>query len=85
MKFAYADPPYLGCGKSHYGHQHDEAHVYDAIDGHQRLADRLSEEFPDGWAMSSWTCSPAAAPWGGRTRSGSDSITDYLPVPNQGS
>jgi hypothetical protein len=52
MKFAYADPPYLGCGKSHYGHQHDEAHVYDAIDGHQRLADRLSEEFPDGWAMS---------------------------------
>jgi hypothetical protein len=52
MRFAYADPPYLGCSQRHYGEHHDEAHVYDTVDGHRRLVERLCGEFPDGWALS---------------------------------
>ena len=51
MKFAYADPPYLGCAKKHYG-DHPEAGVYDTILGHKDLIGRLVAEFPDGWALS---------------------------------
>lgn len=47
MKFAYADPPYLGMGKAMYGR--DE---WDSIETHKSLIDRLVSEFPDGWAMS---------------------------------
>lgn len=49
MKFAYADPPYLGCAMKHYG-DHPEAGVYDTIEGHRALIDSLSEY--DGWALS---------------------------------
>jgi hypothetical protein len=52
VKFAYADPPYLGQGKKLYGKHHDEAHVWDDPQTHQELIDRLVDEFPDGWAMS---------------------------------
>lgn len=52
MKFAYADPPYLGMGKKHYKNHHDEAAIWDDPKSHQRLVDRLVDEFPDGWAMS---------------------------------
>lgn len=52
MKFAYADPPYLGLAVAFYGDQHPEAAVYDTIEGHSALIARLSDEFPDGWAMS---------------------------------
>ncbi len=51
MKFAYADPPYLGCGKLYAAH-HPEALAWDDPAEHQRLVDRLVSEFPDGWAMS---------------------------------
>ena len=51
MKAAYADPPYLGCGKSHYGHLHDAAADYDSPDAHKRLIDRLCDEF-ETWALS---------------------------------
>lgn len=51
-KFAYADPPYLGCGKKHYAAHHPEAADYDDPKAHQILVDRLVDEFPDGWAMS---------------------------------
>jgi hypothetical protein len=51
VKFAYADPPYYGCAILHYG-DHPEAAVYDTIDGHKTLIDRLVAEFPDGWALS---------------------------------
>jgi hypothetical protein len=51
IRCAYADPPYLGCGVSRYG-DHPEAVVYDSIDGHRRLIERLAAEFPDGWALS---------------------------------
>jgi hypothetical protein len=47
MKFAYADPPYLGQAKSRYG---DSA--YDSIDAHRELVQRLEREYSDGWAMS---------------------------------
>lgn len=52
MKFAYADPPYLGMGKKFYGSLHAEAHVWDSIDAHRDLIERLCDEFADGWAMS---------------------------------
>ncbi len=51
MKFAYADPPYLGCAVKYYGH-HPEAAVYDTIEGHRLLIERLCDEFSDGWALS---------------------------------
>lgn len=51
MKFAYADPPYLGCGKL-YADQHPDALDWDSPETHRRLIDRLIAEFPDGWAMS---------------------------------
>jgi hypothetical protein len=51
MKFAYADPPYLGCG-SLYAKHHPEAKVWDNPETHHALIQRLVEEYPDGWAMS---------------------------------
>jgi len=43
MKFAYADPPYIGQAAKHY----DCAEV-----NHEVLLARLMDEFPDGWALS---------------------------------
>jgi hypothetical protein len=51
MRFAYADPPYHGCAVRLYG-DHPDAAVYDTLDGHRALIDRLVAEFPDGWALS---------------------------------
>ena len=47
MKFAYADPPYLGMGARMY--QRPE---WDDVATHAALIDRLQREFSDGWAMS---------------------------------
>lgn len=52
MKFAYADPPYLGQGQKHYGKHHQEAHIWDSIEAHKNLVDLLVKEYPDGWALS---------------------------------
>jgi len=52
MKFAYADPPYLGQGQRHYGKHHPLAHEWDSIERHARLIEELQRDFPDGWAMS---------------------------------
>ncbi|WP_155634474.1 hypothetical protein [Burkholderia stagnalis] len=52
MRFAYADPPYLGLAEKFYGHLHPEAAAYDHIDAHKALVARLCDEFSDGWAMS---------------------------------
>ena len=52
MRFAYADPPYFGMAAKFYGGLHPEAAIYDTLEGHQALIDRLQDEFPDGWAMS---------------------------------
>lgn len=51
MRFAYADPPYLGVAKKRYP-EHPESWVYDTVDGHRQLIDRLVAEYPDGWALS---------------------------------
>jgi hypothetical protein len=55
MKFAYADPPYLGMGKKMYGKLHSEAAVWDKVENQQNLVKKLIAEYPDGWAMS---CNP---------------------------
>lgn len=52
MRFAYADPPYLGCGAL-YAKHHPDALVWDDPETHRALIGRLVREFPDGWAMSS--------------------------------
>lgn len=52
MKFAYADPPYLGCGKKHYAGHHENAADWDDPATHRALIDRLCSEYPDGWALS---------------------------------
>lgn len=51
MRFAYADPPYLGqCRK--YDHYHPDGRCWDDLETHRLLIVRLTEEFPDGWALS---------------------------------
>ncbi len=50
MKFAFADPPYLGCGALYAAH-HPEARVWDDPATHQSLIDRLCAEYPEGWVM----------------------------------
>ena len=47
MKFAYADPPYIGQAKRHYSDDPQCAEV-----DHLELIIRLYHEFPDGWALS---------------------------------
>lgn len=47
MRFAYADPPYIGQAKRHYSHDPLCAEV-----DHAELIQRLTREFPDGWALS---------------------------------
>lgn len=50
MKFAYADPPYVGQAKRHYAH--DPSGIAAAEVNHAALIARLVDEFPDGWALS---------------------------------
>lgn len=50
MKFAYADPPYLGCGKLY--KEHPEWADCDTLQWHSSLILRLTTEYPDGWALS---------------------------------
>ena len=59
MRFAYADPPYLGNGRRRYP-EHPEAAVWDSKDAHLALVARLSSEYPDGWALS---CNPSDLGW----------------------
>lgn len=51
MRLAYADPPYLGCGRLYAAH-HPEAMIWDDPAEHTRLVQRLCDEWPDGWAVS---------------------------------
>lgn len=50
--YAYADPPYYGCGQKHYSAHHPDAADFDQLSTHGALIDRLTGEYPDGWAMS---------------------------------
>ena len=47
MRFAYADPPYIGQARKHYAADPQCAEV-----DHRELIERLSVEYPDGWALS---------------------------------
>lgn len=51
MRWAYADPPYLGLAEKFYDDLHPDAAEYDDPESHRRLIKRLSDEF-DGWAYS---------------------------------
>lgn len=49
VRFAYADPPYLGeC--SRYSHEHERGGCWNDIETHRRLVDSLAQY--DGWALS---------------------------------
>lgn len=50
MKFAFADPPYLGCGQLYAAH-HPEALIWDDPETHATLILRLISDYPDGWAL----------------------------------
>jgi hypothetical protein len=56
MRFAYADPPYLGMGKM-YLTRHPEAMIWNDPETHRALIKRLCDEWPDGWAMSATSTS----------------------------
>jgi hypothetical protein len=47
MRFAYADPPYIGQAKRHYARDPQCAEV-----DHGELINRLLLNYPDGWALS---------------------------------
>jgi hypothetical protein len=47
MRFAYADPPYIGQAKKRYSHDPNCGEV-----DHRKLVLRLCDEYPDGWALS---------------------------------
>lgn len=50
MRFAYADPPYFGCGRRHYGRHHHDAARWDTRDAHLELVAQLRDY--DGAALS---------------------------------
>lgn len=52
MRFAYADPPYLGCCNL-YGHRHEKPWgCWDDPHTHFQFIYWLAQDYPDGWAMS---------------------------------
>jgi len=51
MRFAYADPPYLGRAEYYVAH-HPDALIWDRPETHQALIERLQVDYPDGWVMS---------------------------------
>jgi len=53
MKFAYADPVYLGCGRLY--PEHPNSRDWDDPETHRLLIERLCREYPDGWALSCHT------------------------------
>lgn len=61
MRFAYADPPYLGCCAK-YGHRHEDWGCWDLERTHRKLLRYLHEVY-DG--TPSTTCSPAPESWAG--------------------
>lgn len=50
MKFAYADPPYYGCGKLY--KEHPEWEDCNNLDWHRALIEKLERLYPDGYALS---------------------------------
>ena len=60
MRFAYADPPYHRMGKKLYGPHHEQANIWDDKQTHLDLVQLLTDEYPDGWALS---CNPKDLNW----------------------
>lgn len=52
LRFAYADPPYLGCCGKFYEHFHPDGRCWDDLTTHELLIQRLASEYPAGWALS---------------------------------
>lgn len=48
IRVAYADPPYIGQSKKHYGKHKD----FGGEVNHEELIGRLCRDYPDGWALS---------------------------------
>jgi hypothetical protein len=57
MRLAYADPPYLGCCALYEHHHGDDGRCWDDLATHAALIDRLTADYPDGWAMSATSTS----------------------------
>lgn len=51
MRFAFADPPYLGCCGL-YQHHHPDGRCWDRIETHAAFIERLVAGYGDGWALS---------------------------------
>lgn len=51
MRFAYADPPYLGRAEYYRAH-HPDAMTWNDPETHRALIAHLQAEYPDGWALS---------------------------------
>ena len=51
ISIAYADPPYLGCGKK-YDNNHKQSRDWDRLETHIDLIIKLRSDYPDGWALS---------------------------------
>ena len=58
MRFAYADPPYFGCGRLYREH-HAQALDWDKRETHLSLVRGLRDDY-DGWALS---CLPRDLAW----------------------
>jgi hypothetical protein len=50
MRYAYADPPYIGQAKRHYSN--DPSGIPAQEVDHKILIEKMCGEFPDGWALS---------------------------------
>lgn len=50
MRFAYADPPYLGQGRLY--REHPDSMDWNDPERHRKLVQQLMLEYPDGWALS---------------------------------
>jgi hypothetical protein len=51
MRVAYADPPYLGCGKKIYAPFHPDAADFDDPETHRKLVEHLCSDY-EAWALS---------------------------------
>jgi hypothetical protein len=50
VKFAFADPPYLGRAEYYRAH-HPDAMIWNDPETHRRLIARLQDEYADGWVL----------------------------------
>ena len=51
MRFAYLDPPYLGCCRL-YEHKQGHKTCWDDVATHHRLMEWACQHYPGGWALS---------------------------------